>query len=211
MNRLSARSWRLLAAIGFWVLLAAAFITGGLAGLLLGYSAAIWLAIFSLGAWRRQDEFERAAQKFAWVFGGLFGLLASLALLPFILQPGILDPRQLLEPLAYRGRLRFIALQTLMPPLKGPLWDRKRSMESSSDRLNSATAVDHVAADVNAPMVAFRHRQSFVHQPQESVHTLQDALHLKHLDSVLQMRIVDLEEILAIRNRVEARETPVCL
>ncbi len=92
MNRLSARSWRLLAAIGFWVLLAAAFITGGLAGLLLGYSAAIWLAIFSLGAWRRQDEFERAAQKFAWVFGGLFGLLASLALLPFILQPGILDP-----------------------------------------------------------------------------------------------------------------------
>lgn len=92
MTRLSARSWRLLAAIGFWVLLAAAFITGGAAGLFLGYVSAIWLAVFSLGAWRRQDEFERAAQKFSWVFGGLFGLLASLALLPLVLQPAMLDP-----------------------------------------------------------------------------------------------------------------------
>ena len=86
MTRLSARSWRLLAAIGFWLLFAAAFITGGVAGLLLGYASAIWLAVFSLGAWRRQDEFERAAQKFSWVFGGMFGLLGSLALLPVMLQ-----------------------------------------------------------------------------------------------------------------------------
>jgi len=92
MTRLSARSWRLLAAIGFWLLLAAAFMIGGVAGLLLGYASAIWLAAFSLGAWRRQDEFERAAQKFSWVFGGLFGLLGSLALLPLVLQPGMLDP-----------------------------------------------------------------------------------------------------------------------
>ncbi len=92
MNRLSARSWRLLAAIGFWLLLGAAFATGGAMGLLLGYASAAWLAAFSLGAWRRQDEFERAAQKFSWVFGGLFGLLGSLALLPLILQPDVLDP-----------------------------------------------------------------------------------------------------------------------
>lgn len=92
MNRLSARSWRLFAAIGFWILLAAAFAFGGAGGLLLGYASAIWLAAFSLGAWRRQDEFERAAQKFSWVFGGLFGLLGSLALLPVMLQPGALDP-----------------------------------------------------------------------------------------------------------------------
>ena len=44
---------------------------------------------FSLLAWKRQDEFERAAQKFSWVFGGLFGLLVSLAFLPVATQPGV--------------------------------------------------------------------------------------------------------------------------
>ena len=92
MNRLSARSWRIIAALGFWALVAlAAFLRGG-SGLAIAYAAAIWLAAFSLLAWRRQDEFERAAQKFSWVFGGLFGLLASLAFLPALLQPGVLAP-----------------------------------------------------------------------------------------------------------------------
>ena len=103
MNRLSARSWRLFAAIGFWLLLAAGFAVGGISGLLLGYASAIWLAAFSLGAWRRQDEFERAAQKFSWVFGGLFGLLGSLALLPVMLQPGVLDPLLVLLGAALGG------------------------------------------------------------------------------------------------------------
>jgi hypothetical protein len=91
MNRLSARSWRIIAALGFWALVAAAILTRGRTGLALAYAAAIWLAIFSLFAWRRQDEFERAAQKFSWVFGGLFGLLVSLAFLPVLLQPGVLQ------------------------------------------------------------------------------------------------------------------------
>jgi hypothetical protein len=91
MNRLSARSWRLIAALGFWALIAIAIMARGTAGLVLAYAAFIWLAAFSLLAWKRQDEFERAAQKFSWVFGGLFGLLGSLALLPLLLQPGVLD------------------------------------------------------------------------------------------------------------------------
>ena len=90
MTRLSARSWRIIAALGFWALIALAITVRGVAGLTLAYASAIWLAVFSLLAWRRQDEFERAAQKFSWVFGGLFGLLASLALLPVLLQPGML-------------------------------------------------------------------------------------------------------------------------
>lgn len=91
MTRLSARSWRIVAALGFWALVALAIVVRGTAGLILAYVSAIWLAVFSLLAWRRQDEFERAAQKFSWVFGGLFGLLGSLALLPLLLQPGMLD------------------------------------------------------------------------------------------------------------------------
>jgi hypothetical protein len=90
--RLSARSWRIIAALGFWALIAFAVFLRGSVGLVLAYAAAIWLAAFSLLAWRRQDEIERAAQKFSWVFGGLFGLLASLALLPVLLQPGVLTP-----------------------------------------------------------------------------------------------------------------------
>ncbi|HVY89086.1 MAG TPA: hypothetical protein VG942_09480 [Hyphomonadaceae bacterium] len=92
MNRLSARSWRIIAALGFWGLVGAAILVRGRTGLTLAYAAAIWLAVFSLLAWQRQDEFERAAQKFSWVFGGLFGLLVSLAFLPVLLQPGVLQP-----------------------------------------------------------------------------------------------------------------------
>jgi hypothetical protein len=91
MTRLSARSWRIIAALGFWALVALAIAVRGTAGLVLTYAAFLWLAAFSLLAWKRQDEFERAAQKFSWVFGGLFGLLGSLALLPLLLQPGVLD------------------------------------------------------------------------------------------------------------------------
>lgn len=69
-----------------------AAIMRGASGLLVAYAAAAWLAIFSLRAWKAQDEFERAAQKFSWVFGGLFGLMGSLALLPVITQPGLMTP-----------------------------------------------------------------------------------------------------------------------
>src|SRR5262245_12815130 len=92
MSKLSARTWRLIAALGFWALLALAVALRGTPGLVLAYVAVAWLAVFSLLAWRRQDEFERSAQKFSWVFGGLFGLLASLAFLPALLQPGMLAP-----------------------------------------------------------------------------------------------------------------------
>jgi hypothetical protein len=92
MKRPSARTWRITATIGFWALIALAAVVRGVPGLLLAYGAAAWLAAFSLLAWKSQDEFERAAQKFSWMFGGLFGLLGSLALLPLITQPGLLTP-----------------------------------------------------------------------------------------------------------------------
>ena len=90
--RPSARTWRLVAAIGFWALVAIAVVMRGAVGLALAYVAGLWLLGFSLMAWRRQDEYARAAQKFSWVFGGLFGLFASLAFLPVLLQPGVLAP-----------------------------------------------------------------------------------------------------------------------
>jgi len=90
--RLSARSWRIIATLGFWALIGLAVTLRGMPGLLLTYGAGAWLAAFSLQAWKSQDEFERAAQKFSWVFGGLFGLMGSLALLPLITQPGLLTP-----------------------------------------------------------------------------------------------------------------------
>lgn len=91
-TRLSARSARVLATVGFWALIAVAAVVRDTPGLLIAYFAFAWLAVFSLVAWKSQDEFERAAQKFSWMFGGLFGLLGSLALLPFVTQPGIVAP-----------------------------------------------------------------------------------------------------------------------
>ncbi|MFT3724036.1 MAG: hypothetical protein QM773_10650 [Hyphomonadaceae bacterium] len=88
----SARSWRIIATLGFWALIAMAAMLRGTTGLVIAYAAGVWLAAFSLQAWKTQDEFERAAQKFSWVFGGLFGLMGSLALLPFVTQPGLLTP-----------------------------------------------------------------------------------------------------------------------
>lgn len=90
--RLSARSSRVIATVGFWVLIAIAASLRGIPGLLLAYGAVAWLAAFSLLAWKNQDEFERAAQKFSWVFGGLSGLVGSLALLPLVTQPGVISP-----------------------------------------------------------------------------------------------------------------------
>jgi hypothetical protein len=92
MKRPSARVWRIAAALGFWALVALAATARGTFGLLIAYVAGAWLAAFSLLAWRSQDEFERAAQKFSWMFGGLFGLMGSLALLPLVTQPGVLTP-----------------------------------------------------------------------------------------------------------------------
>jgi len=80
------------AALGFWALIAVAIIVRGALGLVLAYAAGVWLLAFSLLAWRRQDEYVRAAQKFSWIFGGLFGLFVSLAFLPVLLQPGVLTP-----------------------------------------------------------------------------------------------------------------------
>jgi hypothetical protein len=90
--KLSARSWRILAALGFWALIAVAALLRGTGGLVLAYIAGVWLIVFSLLAWRRQDEYVRAAQKFSWIFGGLLGLLASIALLPALLQPAVIAP-----------------------------------------------------------------------------------------------------------------------
>lgn len=92
MSRLSARACRIIAAVGFWAFIAVATMIRGPGGLMLAYAAVIWLAAFSLQAWRSQDEFERAAQKFSWVFGGLFGLMGSVALLPLVIQPGVIAP-----------------------------------------------------------------------------------------------------------------------
>lgn len=90
MTRLSARAWRLIAALGFWIMIFAALAVGGSGGLMLAYAGAAWLAAFSLQAWRRQDEFEKSGQKYSWLFGGLFGLLGSLALLPAVTQPEVI-------------------------------------------------------------------------------------------------------------------------
>lgn len=91
-SRLSARSARVIAAVGFWALIAIAAVVRDTPGLVIAYFAFAWLAVFSLLAWKSQDEFERAGQKFSWVFGGLFGLLGSLALLPLVTQPGFVAP-----------------------------------------------------------------------------------------------------------------------
>lgn len=91
-GKLSARAWRVVAALGFWALVAIAMLMRGTGGLLLADAALVWLVVFSLFAWRRQDEYVRAAQKFSWAFGGLFGLVASFILLPVFLQPSIIGP-----------------------------------------------------------------------------------------------------------------------
>lgn len=91
-SRPSARTWRIAAAIGFWALIAVAFLVRGDFGLVFAYAAGAWLLAFSLLAWRRQDEYVRAAQKFSWIFGGLSGLFVSLAFLPVLLQPGVMTP-----------------------------------------------------------------------------------------------------------------------
>jgi hypothetical protein len=56
--------------------------------------AVVWSVPFTTLAFRRMDEFQRAASKFAWYWGGSLGLLASLPIFAFIYLGGLhwLDP-----------------------------------------------------------------------------------------------------------------------
>ena len=56
--------------------------------------AIAWAVVFATLAFRRLDEIQRAASKFAWYWGGSIGLAASLPFYVFIYLGGLhwLDP-----------------------------------------------------------------------------------------------------------------------
>jgi hypothetical protein len=54
-------------------------------------------------------------------------------------------------------------------------------------------------------------RQPFMHQTQKRIHPLQHSLDLKHLDRVLQVREVNLQEFFGLRIPLQFREPPVAL
>jgi hypothetical protein len=56
--------------------------------------AIAWALVFATLAFRRMDEFQQTASKFAWYWGGSIGLAASLPLFVFVYLGGLhwLDP-----------------------------------------------------------------------------------------------------------------------
>jgi hypothetical protein len=56
--------------------------------------AMVWACIFATLAFRKLDEFQRAASKFAWYWGGTIGFAASLPVFFFTYMGGLhwLDP-----------------------------------------------------------------------------------------------------------------------
>src|ERR1022692_4883843 len=73
--------------------------------------AMIWACVFATLAFRKLDEFERAASKFAWYWGGSIGFAASLPMFMFIYMGGLhwLDPARfhLGAELAFAFRLGY--------------------------------------------------------------------------------------------------------
>jgi len=73
--------------------------------------AMAWTLGFATLAFRRLDEFQRAASKFAWYWGGALGLAVSLPVYSFILLGGLhwLDPTHfhLGAELAFAFRLGY--------------------------------------------------------------------------------------------------------
>ncbi|MGH6955685.1 MAG: hypothetical protein ACREEW_03350 [Caulobacteraceae bacterium] len=64
---------------GGWILLRSGLVAAGV----------IWTLVFVRLAWRRSDEYMREASKFAWHWGGAFGLVAALPVYSFIEQGGL--------------------------------------------------------------------------------------------------------------------------
>ncbi len=73
--------------------------------------AMIWACLFATLAFRQLDEYQRAASKFAWYWGGSIGLAASLPVFMFIYMGGLhwLDPARfhLGAELAFAFRLGY--------------------------------------------------------------------------------------------------------
>jgi hypothetical protein len=81
--------------------------------------AAAWAMVFATLAFRRLDEFQRAASKFAWYWGGTLGLVVSLPAYVFVYLGGLhwLDPAHfhLGAELAFAFRLGYgIAVVSLL-------------------------------------------------------------------------------------------------
>jgi len=73
--------------------------------------AMVWAVVFSALAFRKLDEFQRAASKFAWYWGGSIGFAVSLPVFIFIYLGGLhwLDPAHfhLGADLAFAFRLGY--------------------------------------------------------------------------------------------------------
>jgi hypothetical protein len=67
--------------------------------------AATWAVMFAVRLFRRQDEFGRAGSRFAWYWGGAFGLLATLPAYVFIGMGGLhwLNPQIPAGPELFRA------------------------------------------------------------------------------------------------------------
>jgi len=91
--------------LGAWIIAAAPLIALGRPGpvptpthivvaTLAAMAAIIWAVVFATLVFRRLDEFQQAASKFAWYWGGSIGLAASLPVYAFIAAGGLhwLDP-----------------------------------------------------------------------------------------------------------------------
>jgi hypothetical protein len=109
---------RTLVAMGGFVALAALvvvmFRTGGPGlsgpGRILGGTAAItvlvvWWVVFATRIFKAQDEYMREAERFAWHWGGLMGLMASVPVWAFIGLGGLhwLNPASDVGPVASRA------------------------------------------------------------------------------------------------------------
>jgi hypothetical protein len=73
--------------------------------------AGAWATVLATMAFRRLDEFQRAASKFAWYWGGTIGILVSLPVYVFVYLGGLhwLDPAHfhLGAELAFAFRLGY--------------------------------------------------------------------------------------------------------
>jgi hypothetical protein len=81
--------------------------------------AIAWAMVFATLAFRRLDEFQRAASKFAWYWGGTIGIAVSLPIYVFVYLGGLhwLDPAHfhLGAELAFAFRLGYgLAILSLL-------------------------------------------------------------------------------------------------
>src|SRR5262249_41640732 len=131
---------------------------------------------------------------------------------PSVWLPNSLKSRQAGLAQSRESAQRFLGIRGAHPEglhiaLEPAPLHREGALKPLLDLRDAPPLIEDLPPDVEPPLVAASGRQVFVHEPQEHIHPLKDALDLQDLDGVVQEGVEHLELLVALRCAIENRKS----